>query len=231
MFKLMQLEIKKMSLGWYIKGAIVANLLILVLLWFIPFIEEMEEGISIFADTSEAILVAGIFVRATFIVFAAVLLAKLVIEEYKDKTISVLFTYPTPRKKLMGAKLLLTVVITFITIVLSQLFVVSAYLGLNLYFQFTTDPLTLDMIQKEAIRMLVYAVAITGSSLIPLYFGMRKKSVSATIISSIIVVTLVSSHYPTFSLATIIYIPLSLAILGVLMAFWAIRRIEEEDIV
>lgn len=231
MFKLMQLEIKKMSLGWYIKGAIVANLLILVLLWFIPFIEEMEEGISIFADTSEAIFVAGIFVRATFIVFAAVLLAKLVIEEYKDKTISVLFTYPTPRKKLMGAKLLLTVVITFITIVLSQLFVVSAYLGLNLYFQFTTDPLTLDMIQKEAIRMLVYAVAITGSSLIPLYFGMRKKSVSATIISSIIVVTLVSSHYPTFSLATIIYIPLSLAILGVLMAFWAIRRIEEEDIV
>lgn len=231
MFKLMQLEIKKMSLGWYIKGAIVANLLILVLLWFIPFIEEMEEGISIFADTSEAILVAGIFVRATFIVFAAVLLAKLVIEEYKDKTISVLFTYPTPRKKLMGAKLLLTVVITFITIVLSQLFVVSAYLGLNLYFQFTTDPLTLDMIQKEAIRMLVYAVAITGSSLIPLYFGMRKKSVSATIISSIIVVTLVSSHNPMFSLATIIYIPLSLAILGVLMAFWSIRRIEEEDIV
>lgn len=231
MFKLMQLEIKKMSLGWYIKGAIVANLLILVLLWFIPFIEEMEEGISIFADTSEAILVAGIFVRATFIVFAAVLLAKLVIEEYKDKTISVLFTYPTPRKKLMGAKLLLTVVITFITIVLSQLFVVSAYLGLNLYFQFTTDPLTLDMIQKEAIRMLVYAVAITGSSLIPLYFGMRKKSVSATIISSMIVVTLVSSHNPMFSLATIIYIPLSLAILGVLMAFWSIRRIEEEDIV
>lgn len=231
MFKLMQLEIKKMSLGWYIKGAIVANLLILVLLWFIPFIEEMEEGISIFADTSEAILVAGIFVRATFIVFAAVLLAKLVIEEYKDKTISVLFTYPTPRKKLMGAKLLLTVVITFITIVLSQLFVVSAYLGLNLYFQFTTDPLTLDMIQKEAIRMLVYAVAITGSSLIPLYFGMRKKSVLATIISSMIVVTLVSSHNPMFSLATIIYIPLSLAILGVLMAFWSIRRIEEEDIV
>lgn len=231
MFKLMQLEIKKMSLGWYIKGAIVANLLILVLLWFIPFIEEMEEGISIFADTSEAILVAGIFVRATFIVFAAVLLAKLVIEEYKDKTISVLFTYPTPRKKLMGAKLLLTVVITFITIVLSQLFVVSAYLGLNLYFQFTIDPLTLDMIQKEAIRMLVYAVAITGSSLIPLYFGMRKKSVSATIISSMIVVTLVSSHNPMFSLATIIYIPLSLAILGVLMAFWSIRRIEEEDIV
>ncbi|MDI3410257.1 ABC transporter permease subunit [Bacillus sonorensis] len=60
------------------------------------------------ADAGSTLLLLGTFVRSVFIVFAGVLIAKLIIGEYKNRTITVMFTYPVSRKKLMAAKLLLT---------------------------------------------------------------------------------------------------------------------------
>nr|MDH3155734.1 ABC transporter permease [Bacillus licheniformis] len=56
-----------------------------------------------------------------FIVFAGVLIAKLVIGEYKNRTITVMFTYPVSRKKLMATKLPLTGGLTFLTMIVSEL--------------------------------------------------------------------------------------------------------------
>lgn len=50
------------------------------------------------ADAASMLLFIGIFVRSVFIVFAGVLIAKLVIGEYKNRTITVMFTYPVSRK-------------------------------------------------------------------------------------------------------------------------------------
>lgn len=50
------------------------------------------------ADAGSTLLLLGTFVRSVFIVFAGVLIAKLIIGEYKNRTITVMFTYPVSRK-------------------------------------------------------------------------------------------------------------------------------------
>ena len=68
-------------------------------------------------------------------------------------------------------------------------------------------------------------------SLIPLFFGMRKYSVPATIISSILIVVLVCSNYNGLSLNDIIVIPISLACIGLFIAYLSIRNIEKVDVI
>lgn len=68
-------------------------------------------------------------------------------------------------------------------------------------------------------------------SLIPLYFGMRKRSVPTTIVSSLIVVTIAMNNgNPAFSTATFLPLQLALAAIGVVIAYYGIKNIEKEDI-
>ncbi|EWH22770.1 ABC transporter permease [Bacillus haynesii] len=231
MLNLIKLELKKTKLGWYYKGAVIANLCILGLLCLIGSEEKnLTQGQMSMADAASMLQLIGIFVRSVFIVFAGVLIAKLVIGEYKNRTITVMFTYPVSRKKLMAAKLLLTGGITFFTIIVSELVLAYIFSQLNDFYQFSLEKLTMQAIGNKIGSMLIYAASSTGLSFIPLYFGMRKQSVPATIVSSCILITLISQQSPGFSLASIIYIPISLAVVGIVIAFWSIRKIDREDV-
>lgn len=112
-----------MKLGWYVRGAAFANFIILGFLWMVTF----TEGKDTFQTIDETFLVIGTFVRAVFIIFGAVLISKLIISEFKNKTILVMFTYPINRKKLLAAKLLIAAGLTFITILISNACVAAAF--------------------------------------------------------------------------------------------------------
>jgi len=230
MLNLMKLEMKKNKFGWYFRGVILANVLIVLFMCFISYVTRLE-GEPIFTGLSEALSVIGTFVRVTFVVFASVLFAKLIIDEYKNNTISVLFTYPIQRKKLILSKILLIMGITFIVIVVSNVFVAGSFVIVNQYFHFVQDELTSDLISSELINIVVQSIAATGMSLISLYFGMRKKSVPATIVSSLLIVGVINSNNNDFSLSSIIAIPLILAVIGVCVAYLTFRNIERTDIV
>lgn len=98
MLQLMKLEMKKFKLGWYVKGTIIANILMVALLFFVGYVSQIEGGLEL-RNSQMMLLMASTMVRGTFIVFAGVLIAKLVIEEYKNRTILLMFSYPINRKK------------------------------------------------------------------------------------------------------------------------------------
>lgn len=230
MWQLMKLELRKAKLGWYIRGAIIANLLIACFfVVFMGFIETMEGEVP-FTSIDEAFIVIGALVRATFIIFASVLIVRIIIEEYKNKTISILFTYPIQRKKIFTAKLGIIGFLTFFVTLLTNIFVAFVFLAFNAKYHFVQGDVTLDLLVNQGLSMITFAIAIAGTSFIPLYFGMKKKSVPATIISSIFIVFLISSHNPVVSIASIVYIPLTLAIIGVYIAYISIRNIEKVDV-
>ncbi|MFX3631482.1 MAG: ABC transporter permease [Candidatus Pristimantibacillus sp.] len=230
MMKLMKLEMAKMRLGWYVKSSIIANIFIVVFMLLICYVEK-SEGRSAFVNIEEAYIILGSFVRSTFIVMASVMISKLIIDEYKNKTISIMFMYPVNRKKILASKLVLITAITFITIIISNIFTLSVFIGINQALQvIPNDPATFDVVPHLA-RIAAFAFGAAGASLIPLYFGMRKISVPATVISSLLIVAVTSMHNPVISLATIIYIPLGLAVIGIVIAGWSIRGIERTDVV
>ena len=230
MFHLMKLELKKFKLQASIRGAIIASCIILGFIILLSFAEKAD-GAIIFINYTESFLVIDTFVRATFIIFAAALISKIIISEFKDKTITVLFMYPISRKKLMVSKLLVIMLFTFFAIVLANVFVSSLFYLISLNVDLVQDTLTIAEVQKVAVKMVMNAVAATGMSLIPLFFGMRKYSVPTTIISSILIVTMVCSTSNGLTLNDIISIPITLACIGLFIAYLSIRNIEKVDVI
>ncbi|CUB10385.1 ABC-2 family transporter protein [Bacillus cereus] len=229
MLHLMKLELKKFKLGWYVKRAIIANIVILALMIFVSIIAQVEGDAEI-RNPETMLLMASTLVRATFIVFGSVLIARLIIDEYKNKTILLMFSYPINRKKMMISKLAITAIVTFITVIVSNILVVGIFFGIDSYFSILPNSFTVDQLMQEGIKLVPLAIATAGMSLIPLYFGMRKRSVPTTIVSSLIVVTIAMNGNPAFSTATFLPIQLALATIGFVIAYYGIKNIEKEDI-
>lgn len=223
MMNLIRLEMRKTSLKWYFQGAIIAILLILALIFPIQYVEQL--------GLDEMFIIIGSIIRATFIVFGAVLLSKLIIEEYRNKTIYLMYTYPIKRKKLIAVKLLLVGGLTFITIVLSSIFITIVFFIFSNMFEMSSDIITTQQLITEILNMIVFAIAAGGASLIPLYFGLRKQSVAATIISSLLVVIITNQHSPGYSSADNIYISIAFAIVGIFIALWTIRDVDKVDVI
>lgn len=229
MLHLMKLELKKFKFGWYVKRAIIANIVILALMIFVSVIAQVEGDAEI-RNPETILLMASTIVRATFIVFGSVLIARLIIGEYKNKTILLMFSYPINRKKMMASKLAITAIVTFITVIVSNILVVGIFFGIDSYFSILPNSFTVDQLVQEGIKLVPLAIATAGMSLIPLYFGMRKRSVPTTIVSSLIVVSIAMNSNPAFPTATLLPLQLALAAIGVVIAYYGIKNIEKEDI-
>ncbi|MGN4444370.1 ABC transporter permease [Bacillus cereus group sp. MYBK79-1] len=229
MLRLMKLELKKFKLGWYVRGAIIANIAILALMIFTSIVAQVE-GDPEMRDPQTILLMASTVVRATFIIFGSVLIARLIISEYKNKTILLMFSYPINRKKMMASKLAITAIVTFITVILSNILVVGVFFGIDSYFSILPNSFTVDQLMQEGVNLVPLAIATAGISLIPLYFGMRKRSVPTTIVSSLIVVSIAINNTPMFSTATFLPLQLVLAAIGVAIAYYGIKNIEKEDV-
>ncbi|EOO17246.1 MULTISPECIES: ABC transporter permease [Bacillus] len=229
MLRLMKLELKKFKLGWYVKRAVIANIVILALLIFVSIVAQIEGDPKI-RDSQIILSMASALVRATFIIFGGVLIAKLIIDEYKNKTILLMFSYPINRKKMMVSKLAITATLTFITVILSNILLVGIFFGIDSYFSILPNSFTVDQLIQEGIKLIPLAIATAGISLIPLYFGMRKRSVPATIVSSIIVVLIAINNPSIFPIATFLPLQFTFAAIGVAIAYYGIKNIEKEDI-
>lgn len=229
MLKLIKLEIKKYKMTRYIRTAFITSLII-VLALVIGFYSSYYDDSSFLTSYGEVFYAIDVLNKTVFIIVAASLLAKLVINEYKSKTITVLFMYPVKRKELIAAKLIIVSVFTFASIVLSDIFSSSLFVLLNKVFNFVPDTFAGISFEQLLASFLLSAVTAAGMSLITLYFGMRKKSTTATIVSGVIMVSFISSGSGNFSLGSILAIPIGLALLGVFVAYMTIRNIEHVDI-
>jgi len=226
----MKLEIKKFKMSRYLKGVLIANLIILGVLFIAVYGSKTNTDTDL-SNYNAVALVVGTFVRATFSIFAAGLLSRIIIGEYKSKTINILFLYPINRKKIMVAKLAIVVIFTFAAMVLSSIFLNFSLYILNIFVNFIPVALTGDVLVKNLINIVVYSAVFAFVSLIPVYVGMRRKSGSATIITSVILVSLLNNGSNGHSLTSIFIIPIILAFIGVATAYLSIKDVEKVDLV
>lgn len=148
MSNLMRLEMKKFKLGSYIKSAIITNFIVAAVLVAALFISKAEGELA-FQNYPEALSAIDSMVRGTFIIFASTLISKLIISEFKNKTITTLFLYPINRKKLIAAKLAIVIVFTFCAIIISNVFITAVFSFVSNSFNFIPDTLTVAMIAQH----------------------------------------------------------------------------------
>ena len=230
MIKLIMLEIKKFKLFNYWKAVSICNIAIIAVLIMTYFIE-IEEGLEIFVNFEMVANLIGVMVRTTFTIFASVLIVKLIIDEYKNKSIDVLFSYPIKRKRIFSAKLTIVFMFTFTIVLISTLLLEGLVLLVDLNFNVLPGEVESQDMSKHLLTVFMNSLATAGISLIPLLVGMRRKSGPATIVTSILIATILNSQNMGFTLFSIIAIPLSLGLFGILSGFYSIRNIEKKDLV
>lgn len=94
----------------------------------------------------EVFFIIGIFVRVVFIVFGVVLIVKLVILEYKNKIIFVMFMYLISWKKLFIVKFMIVGGLMFIMILLLNIFIVVGFFWFNLIYYFILGEFIFEII-------------------------------------------------------------------------------------
>lgn len=227
MLKLMRLELRKSKFA-FLKGVLIADLAILGFMLLIAFTGMNEGDFETYTDLFQGV---SVFVKATYIIFASVLISKLVIEEYKNNTITVLFMYPVPRKMLMAAKLIIVFVFTFLSIWLSNIVISGILAGVGYFLpNVIQGVLTQKLLLTHLMTAGADALYAAGIGLIPLFFGMRRKSVPATIVSAVLIVMLISSGFGEFRMGNLLGISVTLALAGAFIAYLSIRNIEHQDV-
>jgi ABC-type transport system involved in multi-copper enzyme maturation permease subunit len=229
LLKLISLEIRKNKMYGMIKGVLIANLAVLTLMVLMLLVDQNEPSHAF--NTLEEMF-DGLFMllRAVFIVFASVIIGKLVIDEYKNNTISVLFMYPISRKKLLASKLIIVFFFTLFTIIVSGLVLGIIMTEINHYTGILSGTVSWAMLQSELVKLGFGALYASGIALIPLYFGMLKKSVPTTIISAVLLASVVSGDFNEFRLGNIAAVCIGLCLIGVVISYFSIRNVETEDI-
>lgn len=227
--RLIQLEIKKYNLLNYWKAVVICNISIIAVLIAI-FILEKYEGELLFQDFEMAMDISNALIRVTFLIFSTVIMIKIIIDEYKNNMIGVMFTYPISRKKIMTAKLMIISGFSFFTILISSLLVEGFIYIMDRAFDIVPGTINLEQLQKALTTSVLGALASAGISLIPLHFGLLKKTATATLVSSLLIFSVTNTTNNMLSLFSYIGIPLVLGLFGVLIGYINVRKLERIDL-
>lgn len=233
MLKLMKLEWKKHQLFSCFKGVAICIVSIFAAVGLMVWGSKVDSDLM-FSNYAGYMSLTNIVIRITFIIYSAVLLSRLVIDEYKNKTIQLLFTYPLQRKKFIQAKLIIVFLFCFFSMIISTYIISMLVFILNPMIGFFEVPVSFQDIIATVPSTLINSFMIAGVSLIPLYFGMRKKSTPATITSAILIGSLLNSSITNgsgqFSLFDYIGVSIALSVLGLAIAYFSFYKIEKIDV-
>lgn len=189
MAHLLKLELKKFRITRNIVFTFVA-ILFSILFMTVSLVDSMTDPEQT-KDTFESMFtIVGLLMSFIFLVYSSVLTARLVIGEYNQGTITIMFSYPLNRKYLIASKLIIIMVYTAISMIVGY-FLCSFYLIIaDRYFDMLEGTFQLSFLQTWIPTALITVVACTILSLWSFIIGMIHKSVPTTIITSLIVIVL-----------------------------------------
>lgn len=181
MVKLMELEWRKLKRKMILSELIIYwGILMFLPMFFIKMVS------AEFGQSYSTIIQLMMSMQLGFVLFGASLINQVVIDEYKNKTISLSFGYPISRKKLVMAKALFISLFVFLcTIVSFLLSGVTTYL-LDQAFHIINGQPTAEDITTYFSKMIVHSLIVTLISLIPLFFfGIWKRETIPTVLCAI----------------------------------------------
>lgn len=218
MQNIIKLEFKRFNLKNHVFYLLIANIAILVLSVLTAYMMPQQIGIT-------AVDAADLLIISVFLIWEAILIATIIVEEFRNKTIALLYTYPINRNKLITAKLALVLHTTFAFIIVSVLFQNACIFGLSKILDFISYEFSLSY----ALSVVVKTIATVFLGMLPLYFGMMKKSTIATIVSSVAIVTIVS-NMQSLGGTVLIYIFIVFGAIGLFSAAITIKNIINNDL-
>jgi len=217
--ELVKIELKKMSLKKEIRNLVIANVVIPI----VAFVPILADG---GAMVEYAYSLVSLIILATFIVWQAVLISALVVDEFKSKTMMQLFTYPVKRATLIIAKVGLIFVLVLAFSLFTNLIQHSLFAGLSLFI--TNFSYTLSI--GDILRIVVTSVSSVMLAMMTLTVGVWMKSTVAPVVTAFVLIT-VMGNINGFSLANNLVFMVMMGIVGVGCVMISINDIIKKDLI
>ena len=187
MAHLIKLELKKFGIArniiFMLAAILFSILFITISLW-----DSMTDPEQIKDTFESTYLVIGLLMSFIFLVYSSVLTARLVIGEYNQRTITIMFSYPLNRIKFIASKLTIIMVYTAISMAIGYACCSGYIVFADRFFDMLEGTFQPSMLQTWIPMAITTVIVCTVLSLWPFIIGMIRKSVPATIVTSLIVI-------------------------------------------
>jgi hypothetical protein len=221
MYNLMKIDIAKFNLKKQPLYFFIVNAIMAIMIYSILYLTNgvVEESAPVIID---------VITKPVFIVWEAILIAMIIIDEFKNKTILMLYTYPLDKKKLILSKVILILLYSIVGIISSQIFLNLLFWGISQVIP--TIPYVL--VWKQVIAYTLSSIMIVLLGLIPLCIGLIKYSTIATIATSVAIITIGSSSGLGFDqLLSQISVVSTMGIIGTVATIISITKMFKRDII
>lgn len=190
MNRLISIELRKNKISRYIIGSICGCLFNLICFYVFAFSSNEE----VLFNSYESLLKISSAVNIVFFMgLASVMYSQIIVEDYIGKKLLLLFTYPISRKKWMLAKISIVSIFSIVTALISEIIVWGIYFTIENFFPILNDNLNSKLFGEAAVIAISSIIIIEFGGIIALMIGMRFKSTSSTIISSIVVSSIIAN--------------------------------------
>ena len=221
---LCRLELMKIRLTtylWAILGIFVSLLALGILFLFIFQMEAGGSGTSeeaeLFANWNGLLALTTALAFACFSILAAVMAAKVIVSEYCGRNAVILLSYPVNRKAMLRTKCLVVSGITTVSAFISNTLVIGIMYVLAHIFGITIQMNTEYYFYMVLFSSFFMGILSSAVGMIATVFGWKKRSLSATIVSSLIIVCLLANCI-TISPSNIIWVMLAMSAIFVMIA-------------
>ncbi len=213
MYKLIALELKRNRLRSYHIAVLICGVTILgfqYLMAAIPYMDPTEPDAELFSRYPFLMGITCLVCMAIFSILSAVMASRFVVEEYSGKRAILLLSYPIRRKKVLCAKLMLVFAYPAGAMLLCGTVVQAVFFLTAALFPVCSDQLTIEVVLQSLGFLLCCSVLAGLLGVVSLWFGFRKKSISVTIVTSVILAALVCQVIA----AALAFLPIMGAVLG-----------------
>ena len=185
MIHLMKLELKKVGLKRYF----LFSMLGIFLCMFFVFTGLNDKSTSIY-DYDVTFRTISLFFCFYYIILFAVLNVAYIINEYTNKTILILFSYPLDRKKLILSKLLLITTLMISSMIVGYICCFTFVVVLDKYFNLVIGDFHISILSYWITGAIKSIIVFCSLGIWTFVVGMIRKSIPVTLVSSIIFINL-----------------------------------------
>lgn len=190
MLKLIKLELRRNNIRTYLLASAVSCVILLGIIYFIASAAQLEDSTTsqlAFRSYENIFRLIGIISLVIFSTMSGIMYSKLVIGEYTGNRVALLFSYPVNRGKILVAKLLLVFGFTLVSMLICTSI---PYIVFSITESFSPivvqDVMTTGLVIDALKTLVISVLALGGIGVVSLRIGFIHKSVTTTLISSIL---------------------------------------------
>lgn len=188
MIDLMKLEIKRNKLKTFTLASTfisIAMLGFMYLFAYAPQLEPNDPDLMIFAGYNNLVTLYGVVNMTAFCTLSSVMYSRFIIDEYSGNRLTLLFSYPVNRKKILLVKLSFVFIFTSLAMTVCNLIVFSIF-GITEYiYPLVNETINVKYMQDAVVTTILMAILAGSISIIATGVGFINKSIPTVLISAI----------------------------------------------